>query len=87
MARGRTARGRTRGVRTQVPAARPLLQTTDEGEPIRIDGDLVHSEGAVEFRAHYERDGIPGVLHELSRFVRDDDHRWVYVGPLDARLD
>ena len=52
-----------------------------------IDGDLVHSEGAVEFRAHYERDGIPGVLHELSRFVRDDDHFWVYVGPLDARLD
>ena len=52
-----------------------------------VDGDLVHDEGAVEFRAHYERDGIPGVLHELSRFVRDDDHRWVYVGPLDARLD
>lgn len=52
-----------------------------------VDGDLLDTEGAVEFRAHYERGGKPGVLHELSRFVRDDDHRWVYVGPLDARLD
>jgi hypothetical protein len=45
MARGRTARGRARTVRTQVPAARPLLQTTDEGEPIRIGGDIVQAQG------------------------------------------
>ena len=45
MARGRTARGRARNVRTQVPAARPLLQTTDEGAPIRIGGDIVQAQG------------------------------------------
>ena len=45
MARGRTARGRARTVRTQVPAARPLMQTTDEGEPIRIGGDIVQAQG------------------------------------------
>ena len=45
MARGRTTRGRARSVRTQIPAARPLLRTTDEGEPIRIDGDLVQAQG------------------------------------------
>lgn len=49
-----------------------------------VDGDLLDAEGAVEFRAHFERDGAPGVLHELSRFVRDGDHRWVYAGPLGA---
>ena len=51
-----------------------------------VDGDLLDAEGAVEFRAHHERGGKAGVLHELSRFVRDDDHRWVYVGPLDVSL-
>lgn len=45
MPRGRTARGRARNVRTHVPAARPLLQTTDEGEPIRIRGDIVQAQG------------------------------------------
>ena len=48
-----------------------------------VDGDLLDNEGAVEFRAYYERSGVPAVLHELSRFVRDSDHRWVYVGPLE----
>jgi SEC-C motif-containing protein len=52
-----------------------------------VDGDLLDAEGAVEFRAHYERSGVPGSLHELSRFVRDDDHRWVYVGALEATVD
>jgi SEC-C motif-containing protein len=52
-----------------------------------VDGDLLDAGGAVEFRAHYERGGVPGSLHELSRFVRDEEHRWVYVGALDARLD
>lgn len=44
-------------------------------------------EGEVEFRAHYERRGKPGVLHELSRFVRDDQGRWVYLGAVVAELD
>ena len=46
MPQGRTSRGRARaGARLQPPAARPLLQTTDEGEPIRVDGVLVQAQG------------------------------------------
>jgi SEC-C motif-containing protein len=51
-----------------------------------VAGDLLDTEGAVEFRAHHERAGKAGVLHELSRFERDDGHRWVYVGPLEVDL-
>ncbi len=51
-----------------------------------VAGDLLDREGEVELRARYERGGRPGVLHELSRFVRDDDGRWVYLGPVDAEL-
>jgi SEC-C motif-containing protein len=49
-----------------------------------VDGELLDQEGAVEFRAHYERGGRPQALHELSRFVRDDAGRWVYLGPIEA---
>jgi SEC-C motif-containing protein len=52
-----------------------------------VGGDLLDAEGAVEFRAHYERGGVTGSLHELSRFVRDDEHRWVYVAALEADVD
>jgi SEC-C motif domain protein len=52
-----------------------------------VAGELLDREGEVEFRAHYERRGRPGSLHELSRFVRDDEGRWVYLGPVDAELD
>jgi SEC-C motif-containing protein len=51
-----------------------------------VAGELLDREGEVEFRAHYERRGRPGVLHELSRFVRDADGRWVYLGPVEAEL-
>lgn len=36
-------------------------------------------EGVVEFRASYRGAGGAGVLHERSRFVRDEG-RWVYLG-------
>lgn len=52
-----------------------------------VAGELLDPEGEVEFRAHYERRGRPGVLHELSRFVRDEDGRWVYLGAVDAELN
>lgn len=52
-----------------------------------VAGDLLDDEGAVEFRADYERGGRPGSLHELSRFVRDDDHRWVYVGAREVSVN
>jgi SEC-C motif domain protein len=52
-----------------------------------VAGELLDREGEVEFRAHYERRGRAGVLHELSRFVRDAEGRWVYLGAVDAELD
>lgn len=51
-----------------------------------IAGELLDPEGEVEFRAHYERRGRPGSLHELSRFVRDDVGHWAYLGAVDAEL-
>ncbi len=51
-----------------------------------VAGELFDQEGEVEFRAHHERRGRAGVLHELSRFQRDDEGRWTYLGPVDADL-
>jgi SEC-C motif-containing protein len=36
------------------------------------------AEGVVEFVARYKRDGRATRLHEVSRFVREDE-RWLYV--------
>lgn len=47
------------------------IVTTTGGSPF-------HTEGTVEFRAHYTRDGRPGVQHENSTFTREAGH-WVYV--------
>ena len=41
-------------------------------------GGPFDSAGTVEFKAHYRYDGARGVLHEVSRFVREDG-RWYYV--------
>jgi SEC-C motif-containing protein len=41
-------------------------------------GSAFHSEGTVEFRAHFVVDGQPGDQYENSRFAREDG-RWVYV--------
>ncbi|NGY59999.1 preprotein translocase [Lentzea sp. NEAU-D13] len=38
------------------------------------NGGMFHSEGVVEFRAHY----VGGVVHERSRFVRENG-QWVYL--------
>ena len=44
--RGRTTRGRSRvTAQTRVPAARPLLRTTDEGHPIRVTPAMAHAHG------------------------------------------
>jgi SEC-C motif-containing protein len=49
-------------------------------------GGLLDADATVEFRAHYSEHGAPGVLHEHSRFVRDNG-LWVYLGPIPpARL-
>lgn len=41
-------------------------------------GGMFHTEGVVEFRAHYRDASHTGVLHERSKFGRVDG-RWVYV--------
>jgi SEC-C motif-containing protein len=46
----------------------------------RSGGGLLDAEGTVEFRAHYRQRGEAGVLHEHSRFVRQNG-LWVYLGP------
>ena len=40
----------------------------------RARGGMFDTEGVVEFDAHY----VGGVLHERSRFAREDG-RWVYL--------
>ncbi|WP_067821986.1 YchJ family protein [Nocardia inohanensis] len=41
-------------------------------------GGPFHTEGTVEFRAHYRAHGTAGQLHENSRFRRDRG-AWVYL--------
>jgi SEC-C motif-containing protein len=44
-------------------------------------GSPFHSEGTVEFRAHYTADGEPGTHHENSTFTREAG-AWVYLSAL-----
>ncbi len=48
-------------------------------EVLSAQGGLFDAEGTVEFRAHWRRGAQRGVLHERSRFVREDG-RWRYLG-------
>jgi SEC-C motif-containing protein len=67
-------------------STRPSKLTLDPGlrwERLEIvtttGGGLLHNDGTVEFRAHYRADGgARGVLHEVSRFVREDG-KWTYL--------
>lgn len=46
MNRGRTSRGRARaGFTGLAPRAKPLLKTTDEGGPVRVDGSMIGANG------------------------------------------
>lgn len=44
----------------------------------RTGGGLLDSIGTVEFEARFRADGVAGIMHETSRFVRDDG-RWLYL--------
>ncbi|MEV4871158.1 YchJ family protein [Streptomyces syringium] len=44
-------------------------------------GSAFHSEGSVEFIAHYSERGHADSQHENSRFLRDNG-QWVYVSPV-----
>lgn len=66
------------------PSTRPATLELDPAptwrslEVVRTErGGPLDREGIVEFAARYVADGERGVLHETSRFVRED--RWRYV--------
>ena len=72
-------------VRSWHPDTRPRKVTLDPDqrwERLEIlgttGGGLLHAEGTVEFRAHYQHTTHAGVLHELSRFTRERGE-WRYV--------
>ncbi|GAA1290381.1 hypothetical protein GCM10009634_41930 [Saccharothrix xinjiangensis] len=46
----------------------------------RTNGSLFHTEGTVEFRAHYRLHGERDVLHETSHFTKEHN-TWLYVSP------
>jgi SEC-C motif-containing protein len=48
-------------------------------------GQLLDTEGAVEFDAHYVEGERRAVLHERSLFLREHG-AWVYVGPVAAHI-
>ncbi|MFE3258591.1 YchJ family protein [Nocardia sp. NPDC059091] len=72
-------------LRSWAPETRPADVDFDPG--LRWDrleilgttgGGPFHTEGTVEFRAHYRAHGRVGQLHENSRFRRDHG-AWVYL--------
>jgi SEC-C motif-containing protein len=67
------------------PSTRPGELDLDAGTTWRrlqivdtVDGGADHAEGVVEFRAAYRTPAGAGLLHERSRFVREDG-RWCYL--------
>jgi SEC-C motif-containing protein len=73
------------------PSTRPVALALDAGrrwtglEVLRATGSTVlEASAVVEFRAHSVLRGVPDVLHERSRFVREGG-RWLYVGPVVSR--
>ncbi len=68
------------------PRTRPRrLELDDDRRWTRLEvlattgGSLLESTGTVEFAAHFEVAGRPGVQRERSSFVREHG-RWFYVG-------
>ena len=56
----------------------PDLRWTDLEIVTTEAGGADDRDGVVEFRAHHTVAGVPGVLHEVSRFRRHDG-AWTYV--------
>jgi SEC-C motif-containing protein len=74
-------------LQTWHPSTRPRrlrLDAEDRWERLEVlggtGGGLLERTGTVEFRAHRSNRGRADVLHENSRFVREDGG-WSYVGP------
>ncbi len=80
-------------LRSWHPSTRPHTITLDPTlHWIRLEildaagGNLLDTEGAVEFEAHHRTTNGRAVLHERSVFVQHEQ-RWVYVGPVAANID
>ncbi|MBC3842396.1 YchJ family protein [Streptacidiphilus sp. 4-A2] len=72
-------------LRSWHPSTRPARLELDPAQRwVRLEvlsvqgGSAFHSEGSVEFRAYCREHGQEDVLHEHSRFVRDQG-AWVYL--------
>ncbi|GAA4552630.1 YchJ family protein [Amycolatopsis samaneae] len=72
-------------LRTWHSSTRPARLDLDPGRRwVRLEilghtgGGLLQAEGTVEFRAHSRHDGQRDILHEHSRFVREDG-QWRYL--------
>jgi SEC-C motif domain protein len=59
----------------------PHLQWTGLEILSTTDGSPFHTEGTVEFQAHYTLNGHPATHHEHSTFSRENGS-WVYVSAL-----
>jgi SEC-C motif-containing protein len=78
-------------LRTWHPSARPAsleLDPTTRWTGLEVlrttGGGFLHTEGTVEFRAHYIESGRAEVMHEHSRFVREDG-AWRYLDSAGGR--
>ena len=60
-----------------IPGIPGILSTLSPCKPKNVN-NLIDAEGVVEFRAHFERHGKPGIRAERSRFRREAG-RWVYT--------
>jgi len=50
-------------------------------------GDIKDKMGIVEFKAHYQSDNGRGYLHEVSNFVKEENH-WLYFdGEIEIKSD
>lgn len=79
-------------LRSWHPSTRPAKvrfvpgQEWTDLEILGSSGGPFDQEGVVEFVASFERFGEPGVLQEVSRFVRHQG-RWVYLDAMAADVD
>lgn len=70
------------------PSTRPDSISSDNARWLGLTilstqkGVQPHTDGTVEFIAHYEHDGRLGQLHEVSRFLYENDRWYYYDGEL-----
>lgn len=77
-------------LQTWHPTTRPRRLVLDPAQQwlglqvLEARGGFLDTEGVVEFRATWRQGGVTEVLHERSRFVREEG-RWSYVSGIVTR--